>query len=269
MKAKIFGLATVALGLMSPGYADFIWDNDSLDGEWKTPANWSGTGGDPDNSIPTASGTVVIDNGNTVHWDGATGQSLPASLNLTLSGNSTLTAEGVIRLNGASITVNPGASLASTAGGFWDLNNADMTFEDGAMVTIDDWENKGMNTFTFKLSATGFTSLAPNVFRTNLMNSDITDAFYEADLQSYAGPYGVITLVDYNIDAYPNGGMDNTLFQTAGGLSLLNDSAYPHSFIRWNDTEESIELVLIPEPSSLSLLGLFGLVIGSVLRKRF
>ena len=35
------------------------------------------------------------------------------------------------------------------------------------------------------------------------------------------------------------------------------------------ESEESIELVLIPEPSSLSLLGLFGLVIGSVLRKRF
>ena len=267
MKAKWIGLALLSASLAVTSEADLIWDNDSSDGQWKTAVNWTGTAGDPDNMAPASGSSVRINNGDTVNWNGITGQVLPANLDITLAGNSTWTAEDVIRLNNASITVNSGSTLTSTSGGFWDLNNADITFENGAIVTIDDWENKGANTFTFNLGTTGFATLMPNNFRTNLANSDITDALYEVDLLNYAGAPGTITLVDYAVDGYP-GGMDDSLFQTAGGLNVLNAGVYAGSHIQWNDSMESIELVLIPEPSTFSLLVLFGLFLLSACRRR-
>ena len=108
----IFSLLAASLLLAVTSQADFIWDNGSADGQWKTPTNWTGTGGDPDNTAPTAGSTVRIENGDIVNWDGNSGQNFAANLNLTLSGNSTLTAEDVLRLNNATLTVNSGSTLS-------------------------------------------------------------------------------------------------------------------------------------------------------------
>lgn len=258
----VLGFA-LALLFAATGHASLVtWDNDSADGLWKTPANWSS------NALPVAGDDVVINNGDTVLWDGAAtgGQNLPGGLNIALSGNSTLTAQNVIRLNGATVSVDSGSTLTSTAGGFWDLNNGDLTFENGAIVTIDDWENKGTNRFQFNLGPGGFTTLNPNFFRTNLINSDITDATYVANLAAYTGPIGVIPLIDYNVDAYP-GGMNNTLFQTAT-LQLINQGDYRGN-LQWNDVTEAVELnitAIVPEPSTAGILCLLGG--GLIFRRR-
>jgi len=215
------------------------WDAGGGDGEWKTGNNW--TGG-PENQAPVANDTVVISNGDTVSYDTSTGQSLPGSLTVNLSGNSTLTASGgAIRLNNATITVGAGSTLTSTGGTHWDLDDADITFEDGAICTIDDWENKDDNTFTFNLGASGFTTLTPNrfLFGNGSKSWDFANTTYTVDMAAYTGGTGTITLVNYTTDAQGRGNDAN--FQTAT-LNVLNRGDFTGSYLSWDDTEEAIVL---------------------------
>ncbi len=215
------------------------WDGGGSDGEWKTDDNW--TGG-PENQAPVANDTVVISNGDTVSYDTSTGQSLPGSLTVNLSGNSTLTASGsAIRLNNAAITVGSGSTLTSTSGTHWDLDDADITFDDGAICTIDDWEQKDDNTFTFILGATGFTTLAPRrfLFRNGSKPWDFANTTYTVDMAAYAGGTGTITLVDFATDDEGRGSDAN--FQTAT-LNVLNRGVFTGSNLSWDDTEEAIVL---------------------------
>jgi len=244
------------------------WDGGGGDGLWKTGTNWSGG---PDNTAPVTGDTVTINNGDTVSWDGTTGQNMPSNLTVNLTGNSTWTATSVIRLNNATVTVESGSTLTSTAGAFWDLRNADITFEDGAIVTIDDWENKDINTFTFELGATGFSTLTPNNFRigNGSLPGSIANATFIVDMADYTGGTGIIPLVDFGFDW---AGMDNALFQTAGGLSILNPGQYIAN-LQWNDSTEAVELniiAVIPEPSTLVIWGLGLLALAwYARRKRF
>ncbi|MDA3926272.1 MAG: hypothetical protein PF904_16375 [Kiritimatiellae bacterium] len=228
--AAVVAIATAAQA------ATRTWDNDSGDGKWQTDANWSG------DTKPATSDTVIVNNGDTV--DVNIGDSFPYSLNITVAGNSTLAASSVLRLNNATIMVESGSGLTSISGAFWDLANGDLTFEDGAICTIDDWEQKGVNTFTFEMGASGFTTLAPNNFKIG-GGATIADATYTVDMKDYTGGAGTITLVDFGADAV---GMNNATFQGAGGLIVTNNEAYPYSSVMWNDAMEAIQLFVGIDP---------------------
>ena len=214
-----------------------VWDGGGGDGKWTTASNWEA------NTVPATGEIVQISNGGTIDTVDLASGILPNNLDITLSGNTTLTQTGgVIRLQGADINVGSGSALAGT---FWDLNNATLTFHDGASATMANWEQKGTNVFNFILGPTGFTALAPGTFRI-ASPATIASATYNVDMGSYTGGTGVITLVDFTTDAY---GMDNATFQGAVGLNVLNAGPYTAD-LRWNDTNEAIELHITGGPST-------------------
>lgn len=236
-----------ALACSSLHAAVITWVGGS--GDWATGTNWS-TG-----STPGANDTVNISNGSTVT---SLTNSLPSTLTINLTGNSTLTRpNNVIRLNNANVNVASGSGL--TGNGFWDLGNADFRFDDGAIVTASQWELKGSNSFTFNLSATGFTTLEPGTFRNDGNNAAspatlISDDTFAVDMASYTGGTGIITLMDFSADGE---GMDNATFQNAN-LNILNAGSYTAN-LQWNDTSEAVELNItsaaVPEPSFFVLFG--------------
>lgn len=212
------------------------WDADAGDGLWNTSTNWSG------DAVPGGGDNIAITNG-----DAVTGVEFNSNYTLTLSGNSSLTdpvtnfAGGVWRAGGAAITVHSGSTLGS--GGFWDLQNATLHFKNGAAVNMSAWEQKDTNVFTFELGPNGFTPLTPGSFRIGNggLSADIANATYKVDMAAYTGPAGTtVTLVDFGTD---NASMDDATFQGAAGLEVLNPNTYTAN-IQWNDSAESIELVI-------------------------
>jgi hypothetical protein len=126
------------------------------------------------------------------------------------------------------------------------------------------WENKATNSFNYTLGSAGFTTLAPVTFRIG-GGSTIADATYTVDMASYTGGTGIITLMDFVTDA---AAMDNTKFQGAGGLNVINNGGYTAN-LQWNDATEAIELnvtTAIPEPSLVALLGIGA--VGLLVRRR-
>ncbi len=100
-------------------------------------------------------------------------------------------------------------STGVISGGFKDLNNATLNFQDGAQFTATNWEHKGTNVFDFELSSSGFTALTPGTLR----SSGAISTTYTADLASYGGATQDVTLVDFGGDVT---GLTNATF-TGGG----------------------------------------------------
>lgn len=229
--------------------ATVTWDGGGGDNLWVTANNWSG------NTVPAASDTVNISTAVTVNGLGLVPSgNLPAGVTVNLSNNAILTmSSGAMRVNNSNITVGPGSALT---GGFWDLDDGDFTFANGSAATMSDWEQKDINTFTFQLGSSGFTALTPGAFRlgNGTLSASITRATYNVDMANYLGGIGVITLVDFTTDA---ASMNNTLFQTAGGLNVINNPNGYTANLQWNDTSEAIELnvTAIPEPSAFAIFG--------------
>ena len=247
-------LAFIAALAITSGttFGDIVtWDGGAGDLLFSSANNWN-----PDRT-PAAGDTFNIDTAVTVLGPTASSNNLPNSSTINLSNGGSLTTNGgVIRLNNSNINVGSGSALT---GGFWDLDNGDITFANGAIANMSNWEQKRTNTFTFQLGATGFSTLTPGTFRIGTGGSvspSITNATYNVDMAAYTGGVGLITLVDFTSDAF---GMDNSLFQTAGGLNVLNPGPYTANLL-WNDATEAIQLnvsavTAVPEPSSMVLLG--------------
>jgi hypothetical protein len=220
--------SSVALASVSQA-ATNSWGGDAGDGLWTTATNWSLE------VLPAASDTVVIANGDTVSH----ANNLPSAATINLSGNSALSTDGaVIRLNNTIINVASGSSLI---GAFWDLADADLTFDDGAVATMANWENKGNNTFTFNLGETGFSPLTPTIFLIG-GGTTIANATYTVDMAGYGGGDRTISLIDYTTDTE---GMDNATFQGAESLTFTNAGDYVNSTITWNNAAESIQLNVV------------------------
>ena len=222
------------LSIPAPVSAETVnWDGGGADMNWTTGLNWS-------NDIEPGEGDdVTIGEGFAVSYDRFE-ESLPGLMTLDIAGTLDQTG-GVIRTNGAKINVATTGSLSGS--GFWDFNDSEITFADGASATMEAWENKGMNVFNFKLGATGFKTLTPNRFFIG-GGATIADATYNVDMTDYTGDGGAITLVDYHADAT---GMTDLIFQGAGGLNVINPGSFPDAALHWNEGAKSIVLVLKPK----------------------
>ena len=222
--------------------AVITWNGDALDGLWTSGNNWDG------NAVPLANDDVIINNGDVISVAGLLpSANLPADLSIMLSGGSELNSPVVVRLNGANLNVAAGSRLT---GSFWDLNNGSLTFDDGAIATMSNWEQKGTNFFTFVLGPTGFTTLTPFRFRFG-GGATIADATYVVDMSAFTGGTGVIPLADFGL----SGTMNDATFQGAGGLNVINAGDYVAN-LQWNDVTRAIELnvtAVVPEPGMPSV----------------
>ncbi|VGO17699.1 hypothetical protein PDESU_06301 [Pontiella desulfatans] len=221
------------------------WDGEAGDGLWSSVTNWTG------DRLPGATDIVGIGDV-TVNYDVTDGGgNLPSACIIQLS-NATLNATTVLRMTSSSIHV--GSNSTVTGSGWWDLNGGSFVFEDGAAVTMNNWEQKGLNTFTFNLSASGFTTLTPGALRIGndgVHGASISNATYVVDMTNYTGGAGTITLMDFGTDG---ANMDNATFQSAT-MIVTNAGAYQAS-IQWNDSTEAIELSIAgtppPDPDAVS-----------------
>ena len=199
---------------------DFVWDGPAT-GNWSTNTNWD-TDTAPDNS-----GTITIGSGNTVTYDSS--DFFLSNATLDLDGE--LTRAGTLRLSGGTINVG---STGVISGGFRDLNNATLNFQDGAQFTASNWEQKGTNVFDFELSSTGFTALTPTTFN----NSGSPTTTYTADLASYSGATQDVTLVDFT-----NSSLNNATFTGGGQYTLSIDNAGSNAArLYYDDATEAIML---------------------------
>lgn len=210
--------------------ATVSWDGGAGDGLWSSAANWSG------DTLPAAEDVINI-TGATVDWDndGTGGDNLPRACTINLIG-ATLNATATLRC--AASTINVDSTSTITGSGFWDLDDASFTFEDGASAAMNNWEQKDLNRFSFKLSASGFTAITPVNLRlgSGSLPASIANATYIVDMQDYEGDVGVITLMDFS------GGeaLTDSQFQTAT-LDIQNDGNYTAN-LQWNATARSVEL---------------------------
>ena len=214
-----------AFALMSLPLAhatDFVWDGPAT-GNWSTNTNWD-TDTAPDNS-----GTITIGSGNTVTYDASDFFLSNATLNL----DGELTRAGVLRLNGSTINVG---STGVISGGFRDLNNGTLNFQDGAQFTASNWEHKGTNVFDFELSSSGFTALTPGTLR----SSGAISTTYTADLASYGGATQDVTLVDFGGDVT---GLTNATFTGGGQYVLSIDNTGSNAArLYWDDATDAVKL---------------------------
>jgi hypothetical protein len=214
-----------AFALMSLPLAhatDFVWDG-ATTGNWSTITNWD-TDTAPDNT-----GIITIGSGNNVNYDVSTNFLANATLNLDgeLSG-------GLLRFNGSTFNVG---STGIISGGFKDLNNATLNFQDGAQFTATYWEQKGTNVFDFELSSTGFTALTPTNFA-NSTSPTTPNTTYTADLASYSGATQDVTLVDFGVSA-----LDNATFTGGGQYTLSIDNTGTNAArLYYDDATEAVKL---------------------------
>ena len=224
-----------AFALMSLplAHAQISFDDGAAgDSNWTSANNW-----DP-NGVPGTGNTITIGSGFTVDFDIA--GNLPGSTTLIVDGTLSITSTGVLRANGADITVSSTGELtAATSGKFYDMNNATVTFQDGAQFTQGVWENKGTNTFNFELGATGFNTLTPSKLNVSGGAGNISNATYNADLggASYTGGSQILTLVDYGTDTH---GISNANFQNAT-LNTI-DTGSNAARLYYDDATEAIML---------------------------
>ena len=207
-------------------------DGAAGDSNWTSADNW-----DP-NGVPGAGNTIAIGDGFTVDYD--VGGNLPGSTTLNVDGTLSIVSGGVLRTLGADITVSSTGELtAADTGRFYDMNNATVTFQDGAQFTQGVWENKGTNTFNFELGTTGFDTLTPSRLNVSGGAGNISNATYNADLggASYIGGSQILTLVDYGTDTH---GISNANFQNA--TLTITDTGTNAARLYWDDAQEAIML---------------------------
>jgi len=224
-----------AFALMSLplAHAQISFDDGAAgDSNWTSADNWD------TNSVPTTGDTITIGSAFTVDWD--LNGNMPSSSTLIVDGTLSITSTGVLRANGADITVSSTGELtAATTGRFYDMNNATVTFQDGAQFTQGVWENKGTNTFNFELGATSFNTLTPSRLNVSGGAGNISNATYNADLggASYTGGSQILTLVDYGTDTH---GISNANFQNAN--LTITDTGSNAARLYYDDATEAIML---------------------------
>ena len=205
---------------------------------------------------PQAIDTAVISVGDTVTNDGGAGfLSLnPSIINIDGAYNG-----AAVRVNTATINVSSTGTMGS--GGFWDWDDGDGNFQDGATASMSTWEFKDLNTMTFTLNGSGeFTELTPSNGTIGIggLSADWNNISWVIDLQNIGGGTYSTTLMDFGAWGGPVGDQDLT-----ANLSFINTPSNFESIsgasLNFFDTGDTIELsfqgvVAAPEPSTFGLL---------------
>ncbi len=265
MMKSNYEISLTAAALMAAGSfasvhaATVTWDGSEANGTWSDGLNWdSGT-------VPAASDTVIINNGDTVNVD----VTLAGGQNITVSNGSTLNNNSSSFANGATITFESGATIDSAEDKNWYLDGgANFVFEDGAIgagawlsiYTRSDF-NGGL---TFNLSETGFTKMdARRLMAWTDYTTDMPGTTFTVDMASYTGGVGTIALMDFGADT----GLTDAQFQLSN-LVVANAGGYTAnlSFDEANDIIQ-LNVTAIPEPSVFALLS-GALAFGCVMLRR-
>ena len=180
-----------------------IWDGGGSDHAWTTVANWN------TDSVPLAANRVVVGSGASV----TNGQNVFSTLKIdagatvdfagdTLSGSKTAYVAGTLDRTGVlrfystmELSGRLGPNLA-----FLDTNGSTINFVDGAsFANVNmDFEHKGANTFGYKLSGAGFTTIHAGTLRDG-DHAVWADATYNIDISNYDISHGTtIVLADYS-----------------------------------------------------------------------
>jgi hypothetical protein len=192
------------------------WDGGGDGRNWTDTLNWN-----PDGTT-TASDNLTVGLSASV----TNGQSAFASLEIqtnasvtlagdltsgrTLSVAGTLNKAGVLRLNGAAINLSGHLGSGIT---WLDMNGGNISFTNGAVFDNAgmSFEHKGNNTFSFKLSASGFKTLTAGYLYSG--NSAVwSNVTYNVDISDYDLRSGLrVVLMDFT----GNGTVFNSGFNTA------------------------------------------------------
>ncbi|MCX6878227.1 MAG: Ig-like domain-containing protein [Verrucomicrobia bacterium] len=203
-----------------------VWDGGGGDSAWTTAGNWH------TNSVPLAANQVIVGAGAVV----SNGQDVFSSLTIeagatvafagdTLSGSKTLNVAGTLDRAGV-LRFYSTMQLSGRLGPnitFLDTNGSTINFVNGANFSNVnmDFEHKGINTFGYTLSPTGFQKLNAGQLRSG--NSAVwADVTYNIDISHYNTANGsTIVLADYaSHDAAYSGTFNPTVNIIAGASEL-------------------------------------------------
>ena len=222
-----------------------IWDGGGSDSAWTTAANWH------TDSVPLATNRVVVGAGAVV----SNGQNVFSNLTIeagatvafagdTLSGSKTVNVAGTLDRAGV-LRFNSTMELSGRLGPnitFLDTNGSTIHFVDGASFANANmsFEHKGANTFGYKLSAAGFTTIHAGTLRDG--NGAVwADATYHIDISDYDISHGTsLVLADYTSHTTAFGGPFNPTVNIIAGTSGL------HGTLGFNTTLSQLVLTVDP-----------------------
>jgi hypothetical protein len=252
--------------------APIIWDGGGGDDAWTTAGNWL-----PD-SVPAASQHVVVGRGASV----TNAQQVFTSLDIRsgakvtfgeILANKDVTIAGTLddSLTTAMRFVNCVIELSGNLGSnitFLDTNDSEINFVDGAAFLNPggmDFEIKGSNTYGYRLSETGFTTMAADVLRNGAhfgATATWNDVTFNIDVSAYDVANGTsIVLADYASVGWSGDDLvfDPTVHIVAGGSDLSGILSF--------DTDASALVLTLREGHTSkgtphSWLSAYGLVVG-------
>ena len=255
----LIAMAT-ALGVQTVSATPISWNGDGGNTSWINGDNWSS------DLEPQANDDATIGNGFTVTYDRVLTSSFPNNP-LTLDVDGTFELGNVMRNFGVDINVGSTGTMDAD-GQFLELRgSSSLIFDSGASYSqsggILDVYGSG-NTLGFNLDAGGFSTLSGNIL--GFDSGSWAGTSVEVNMGSYSGGGGTIVLWDFaSIEA----GLTNTDFQNDATLNVTGvPSGYEASYLQWNDSTSAIELVaVVPEPSTLILLGMSSLALALTRRR--
>ena len=253
MKRALTGLALSALLVVVSQAQTKTWDG-GASGSWNTCTNW-----DPD-GVPGAGDSVLVVTGASVTDAPNTFGSLEVQSGATvtfvanlgggkaINNSGTLNRAGVWRLGGSTIEMTATSRFGSGIT-FLDTGGATINFTDGAAFDNANmpFEHKGINTFGYKLSATGFTTLLAGWVRSGAPPALWADATYNIDISEYDLDNGAtVTLADYSGSTMP-ALFDPTVNIEAGSSDLS-------ATLDFEDTLHKLVLTITPPKGTVFII---------------
>ena len=216
-------------------------------------------------AVPGNDDTVIINNGDTVNITGNALSSNGSNLDVNVIG-SDLTYTGVggawqFNMAGASISLDATSSFNGGVQYTRLFDGAGFVFEDGATVSsIQVLEiNGGGGSFTFGLEGSDpFNTITLNnlgFVGSGGVGTAISNTAFVVDFDGYTGGAQTFDLIDWKDGSAD--GLTEEIFATAN-FSFLNGTGYEGSTFNWNDTTNTVQLNVIPEPATIGLIGAFG-----------